>query len=157
MVQKIKVFDKDNRIRLVTFTIQCNDTIIDVDQVYTDQMLGKDGNPEDAFKLCKSLAKEGCCFYMLYDCHFETDEGIQKEELVFASWIPDNTSVKERMKYSSSRTSFKNCCKGVKHNLELNDITQLDSESFIECLEKLTPNIISVEGKAIPGKQRKCH
>lgn len=68
----------DERIRLVTFVIK--DQCIDVEKVYQEKDI-----KGDAFLFFKDLLLVTECRYILYDCHFQTDESIKKE-LVFAMW-----------------------------------------------------------------------
>ncbi|XP_060895429.1 cofilin-2-like [Labrus mixtus] len=142
--------NSDKRIRLVTCTIQ-NDEI-NVDKVFTQDMLGKDGVPEDAYLVLVSLLHDNACFYLMYDCHLETKEGIKKEELVFGTWIPEDIAVKQKMTYASSKQNVKNACKGVKHDVSVNDrATIMPREAFADCLERLTPAIVSLEGVLLSG------
>ncbi|XP_020508293.1 non-muscle cofilin 1-like [Labrus bergylta] len=144
--------DSDKRMRLVTCTIQ--DDVIDVKNIYTQEMLGKGDLPEDAYQLLVSLMVEDKCFYALYDCHLETSEGIKKEELVFVTWIPDDIAIKHRMVYASSKENVKNACKGFKHEVSVNDKSKVVTrEAFAECLEKLTPAVVSLEGVRLSGKK----
>lgn len=68
------------RLRLVTFTIK-NDEIT-VGKVISECDLCD----RDAFEEFVELMKSNEPYYILYDCHYENDEGIQKEDLVFGSW-----------------------------------------------------------------------
>ncbi|XP_034537708.1 cofilin-1-like [Notolabrus celidotus] len=148
LVENMKVVkssdDSARRLRIATFTIQ--DEQIDVDRTFSECDL--DG--QDAFQVFKSLLTDKSCFYFLYDCHFETKEGIKKEEMVFGSWVPEDTVVKLRMKYASSRSSIKNIMKGTKHDLQMNDPSDFQNRAaFAELLEKNAPAIKEIEGIAL--------
>uniref|UniRef100_UPI0037E83C08 non-muscle cofilin 1-like n=1 Tax=Semicossyphus pulcher TaxID=241346 RepID=UPI0037E83C08 len=154
--EKMKVVKADEsegeRKRLVTFTIN-NDECIDVCKIINQEDLGKDGVPEDAFKAFGTLLCDDSCCYILYDCHYETQEGIKKEELIFGAWIPDTSGIKLKMKYASSKNAIKAMMKGLKHDLQMNDRADyICRDAFAACVEKNSPKIAKIEGVSVCGR-----
>lgn len=72
--------DQRKRIRLVVFHITGG--YIDIEHIYREEDL--DG--KDVYQFFLSLLKPDECRYLLYDCHYSTNETGIKEELVFVMW-----------------------------------------------------------------------
>ncbi|KAK5908283.1 hypothetical protein CgunFtcFv8_016355 [Champsocephalus gunnari] len=104
--------DEKERIRIVVLHI---DVEIKVEKIYRQKDLE---DVEDVYKFVKNLMLADQCRYFLYDCHFETKEGIKKEELVFMMWAPGTSVLKGRMQYASSKSAIQKTTQGVKHVLE---------------------------------------
>ena len=75
--------DAEDRIRLATFAIDETEGLIMVQDIYKQKDVE---GVEDVYKLFQGLMKSEECRYILYDCHFETKESSNKEELVFLMW-----------------------------------------------------------------------
>ncbi|KAM6916414.1 non-muscle cofilin 1-like [Xenentodon cancila] len=134
--------DSNERIRLVIFQIA--DGEIKIEKTYREKDLA---DVEDIFKFFVSLMTPETCSYMLYDCHFETKESSRKEELVFVMWAPDSAPIRARMKYASSKDSMKKILTGIKHELQINDLSDYGNrDSFAE---KMGKGVIKIEGHAV--------
>jgi len=133
--------DQRERLRLVVFEI--NGRYIDVEEgkIFREKDLE---DVDDIFKFFLSHLDPKMCRYMLYDCHFETKESSKKEELVFVMWAPDTAAIKDKMNYASSKDSLKKSLTGIKHELQMNDLTDYgDRDHFAE---KMGKGVIKVEG-----------
>ncbi|XP_030603937.1 non-muscle cofilin 1-like [Archocentrus centrarchus] len=136
--------DLNERIRLVIFRIDDSEGAIVVDKVYRQKDLA---DVPDVFKFFVGLLDSKTCRYLMYDCHFETKESSKKEELVAVMWAPDTAPIKEKMKYASSKDSLKKNQTGVKHMLEMNDLSDYGTrESFAERMAK---GVIKLEGHSV--------
>lgn len=137
---------EDDRIRLVTLHI---DGDIKVETIYTQKEVGE----SDLSKFLREKMVATECRYFLYDCHYETMEGIKKEELVFILWAPDGAGCKRRMHYASSKNAMDRMVDGVKHNMQINDITDMDNENFAEKLsDKLGKKIHKLEENIVHAR-----
>ncbi|XP_029306028.1 destrin-like [Cottoperca gobio] len=134
--------DQKERIRIVLLHI---DTEIKVKKIYRQIDLE---NQDDVFKFLKTLLLCDQCRYVLYDCHFEIKENIQKEELVFMMWAPDSAKMKGRMQYASSKGAIQRVIQGVKHNIEVNDIDDMDKDCFAD---RLKHKVLKLEGHCVTG------
>ena len=74
--------DHQKRIRLVVFNIK--DSCIDVTKCVCEEELTQMG--KDGFSYFQEMMADGECCYILYDCHFDTKECRNKQELVFLTW-----------------------------------------------------------------------
>jgi len=89
---------------------------------------------KDHFKFIMSKVPDTQCRYALYDCEYETNVS-PKNELIFIMWAPDGSTVKEKMKYASSKDAIKKKFVGVKHTWELTDVADLkDAQFFVDKL-----------------------
>jgi len=84
---------------------------------------------QNVFKYIMSKVPDTKCRYALYDCHYETTVS-EKNDLIFIMWAPDSSTVKEKMKYASSKDAIKKKFVGIKHAWELTDVADLKDEQF---------------------------
>lgn len=141
---EMKVVKQDanqkDRIRLVVFHIK--DGYIDVDRLYRERDLE---GVDDVFKYFLSLMDPKRCCYFLYDCHYEIKDS-KKEDLVFVMWAPEDAAIKDKMCHASSKDALKKILSGIKHELQINDISDFNRETFVE---KIGKGITKLEGKAV--------
>ncbi|XP_017268249.1 non-muscle cofilin 1-like [Kryptolebias marmoratus] len=134
--------DSNERIRLVIFHIDSG--LIEIEKIYREKDFS---STDDVFKFFVSQMKTKTCRYLLYDCHFETKEASKKEELVFVMWACECASIKEKMQYASSKDSLKKVMAGIKHELQINDRSDLGSkETFAE---RIGRNVVKLEGCSV--------
>ncbi|KAM4600155.1 cofilin-2-like [Fundulus diaphanus] len=145
IINDMKVVKSDanasERIRLVVLEIK--DGYIKVEHIYKE----KDLTGEDVFKFFINLMDKEKCRYLLYDCHFETKESSKKEELVFVMWAPETSPIKSKMQYASSKDSIKKVLTGIKHELQMNDLSDYGTRD--QFAEKICKNVIKVEGHPV--------
>ncbi|XP_047207318.1 non-muscle cofilin 1-like [Girardinichthys multiradiatus] len=134
--------DANERIRLVILEIK--DGYIKVENIYREKDLSVE---DDIFKFFLSLLNKEKCRYLLYDCHFETKESSRKEELVFVMWAPETAPIKSKMQYASSKDSIKKVLTGIKHELQMNDLSDYGTRD--QFAEKICKNVIKVEGHPV--------
>jgi len=79
---------------------------------------------------CKDLP-ESEPRYGLIDLEFKTKDGRPTSKLVFISWIPDSSSIREKMLYSSSKESMKAALNGVGIHINATDNSELDFDDSI--------------------------
>ncbi|XP_026212498.1 non-muscle cofilin 1-like [Anabas testudineus] len=129
------------RIRLVMFHITGG--YIEIEEIFREEDL----EGEDVFQFFLSKLKPERCGYLLYDCHFSTKESGIKEELVFVMWAPETASIKLKMQYAASKDSLKKVFTGIKHELQINDLSDYGHrETFAE---KMGKNVTHLEGKPL--------
>nr|XP_046258360.1 non-muscle cofilin 1-like [Scatophagus argus] len=141
---KVVKSDADNNERMRVVVLAIIDNCIDVEKIF----LEKDLAGQDIFKFFKGLLEPDKCRYILYDCHFETKESSKKEELVFTTWCPESGRIKDKMSYASSKEALMKVLQGgVKHNLQMNDISDCgDRDCFAA---KLSQGILCLEGHSL--------
>ncbi|KAL0983698.1 hypothetical protein UPYG_G00131490 [Umbra pygmaea] len=125
--------DKQEQLKLVLFKISEDGKCIIVDEKNCLKMKDVKGE-EDVFKkIVNTMPMKDCC-YALYDCSWDSKDS-PKEDLVFIMWVPELASIKEKMKYASSKQYLKAKFHGLKFEWQVNDISDAkDSSAFIEKL-----------------------
>ncbi|XP_031735298.1 non-muscle cofilin 1-like [Anarrhichthys ocellatus] len=136
---------EEDRIRLVTCVIDEEKGEIKVETCLQQK---SEECKDDVFKSLQNLMPKDHCRYILYDCHFETEECCKKEELVFMLWTPDSATIKEKMQYASSKGAIDKVMEGVKHRMQLHDKADIDREEFAKCL---TDKVKNLEGHSMRG------
>jgi len=79
---------------------------------------------------CKDLP-ESDPRYGLIDLEFKTNDGRPTSKLVFISWIPDSSTIRQKMLYSSSKESLKCVFNGVGIHINATDNAELDFDDSI--------------------------
>ncbi|XP_057704990.1 cofilin-1-like [Corythoichthys intestinalis] len=149
LYDKMKVAsNKEERIRLIVFSIKDNMIDVHEDKIYKQCDL--DCSKIDCFDQFKNHLCAKQSLYLLYDCHFEKKELGTQEDLVFAMWNGPETSIKNRMTYCSSVSAIKKCFPGIKHDIEMTDFDEAATRANF--MEKLNvTDVTSVEGKPLRG------
>ncbi|XP_062256679.1 non-muscle cofilin 1-like [Platichthys flesus] len=132
------------RIRIVVFEIK--DSQIQPTKTFRQKDLT---DVENVYKVFLEQMPSGECCYLLYDCHFETKDS-PKEELVLVMWTPDTSKCKDKMVYASSKQYIRKAMPGIKHEMEFNDASDYEIETFAD---KLGKNISKIEGHSFGGRK----
>ncbi|XP_010898740.1 non-muscle cofilin 1-like isoform X1 [Esox lucius] len=125
--------DKQEQLKLVLFKISDDGKCIIVDEENCLKVKHLE-NEDDIFKKIVSVMPKEDCRYALYDCSWESKDS-PKEDLVFIMWAPENSSIKKKMKYASSKQYIKAKFQGLKFEWQVNDMSDArDNSVFIEKL-----------------------
>ncbi|KAF1873591.1 hypothetical protein Lal_00027629 [Lupinus albus] len=65
------------------------------------------------------------CRYAVYDFDFVTDENCQKSKIFFIAWSPENSRVRMKMVYASSKDRFKRELDGIQFELQATDPSEM--------------------------------
>ncbi|KAK4473132.1 hypothetical protein MN116_004316 [Schistosoma mekongi] len=79
-------------------------------------------------------AMEGDGRYAVYD--YET-EG-QAATLIFILWVPSSLDPKVKLLYAASKEAFKAKLDGVKHEVQINDVDEIDEQEIYRKVHKLS-------------------
>jgi len=106
---------------------------------------------KNVFKYIMSKVPDTQCRYALYDCAYETTVS-PKNDLIFIMWAPEGSTIKDKMKYASSKDAIKKKFVGIKHAWELTDVADLKDEMFF--VDKLGGRSVvkALEGRDLDGK-----
>ncbi|KAF0685021.1 Aste57867_23050 [Aphanomyces stellatus] len=115
------------KFRYLTYKIQ-GDTII----------LDKTGAREEGYdEFAKALSAEpNDCRYGVVDLDFTTKDGRPTSKLVFVSWSPDSSTIKNKMLYSSSKEALKRVLVGVGIFLNATDASELEYAAIHDGVSK---------------------
>lgn len=68
------------------------------------------------------------CCYCVVDVAFTTADGRPTSKLVFVSWVPDTSKIREKMKYSGTKDAVLSQLQGAAIKLNATDISELGAE-----------------------------
>jgi len=138
----------EEQLKIVLFRISDDEKSIIVDENGSLKVKDLEGET-DIFKKVVAQLPQKQCRYALYDCSFETKEGVTKEDLVFIMWAPDSATIKSKMQYASSKGAIRTLFKGIKCEWQIND--EADARDSSVFLEKLggKGTVKKLEGKDI--------
>mmetsp|Transcript_26103 Transcript_26103/g.38638 ORF Transcript_26103/g.38638 Transcript_26103/m.38638 type:complete len:145 (-) Transcript_26103:308-742(-) len=71
------------------------------------------------------------CRYGLIDVEFESSDGRETSKMVFISWVPDTSKIREKMVYSGSKEAIKTALNGCGIHINATDQSELDFETSI--------------------------
>ncbi|XP_034464685.1 non-muscle cofilin 1-like [Hippoglossus hippoglossus] len=135
--------NQQERIRLVVFEVK--GSFIEPTTVLRQKDLNDE---ENVYKVFLAQMPKDKCRYLLYDCHYTTQDS-PKEELVLVMWTPDTSTCKDKMIYASSKQYIKHAIGGAKHTMEFNDNSDYEISAFAKELGK---DISKIEGHAFASK-----
>ncbi|CAK5173595.1 unnamed protein product, partial [Aphanomyces euteiches] len=118
-----KLQSEGHRHRFVTFKIVG-------DEVTLDQLGDRDNTYEDFVNAISGPHTNNECRYGVFDLDCTTKDGRPTSKLVFISWSPDTTTIKNKMLYSSSKEALKRVLVGVGIFLNATDQSELEFASI---------------------------
>ncbi|XP_008281701.1 non-muscle cofilin 1-like [Stegastes partitus] len=134
--------DLNSRVKVAILLIKDSKEIV-VGDTYTHQDL----EAKPGFTILTEQMDKMECFYALYDCSFETKDGVHKEDLVLLMWTSDGAHIKKKMLYASSKGNLKMALKGIKHDLQINDRSDWSKQAVAAKMsEKHSWVVAKIEG-----------
>ncbi|XP_010534301.1 PREDICTED: actin-depolymerizing factor 1-like [Tarenaya hassleriana] len=83
------------------------------------------GEPTESYEAFAASLPADECRYAVYDFDYVTDENCQKSRIVFVAWSPDESKVRNKMIYASSKDRFKRELEGIQIELQATDPTEM--------------------------------
>mmetsp|Transcript_20493 Transcript_20493/g.28747 ORF Transcript_20493/g.28747 Transcript_20493/m.28747 type:complete len:141 (+) Transcript_20493:158-580(+) len=77
------------------------------------------------------------CRYAVFDLEFTVD-GNPRNKLVFILWAPDNSKIKQKMLYTSSKAEFRKRLVGIGAEIQATDASEIDLETVTEKASRTT-------------------
>lgn len=109
--------------------------IKDKTEIVVDHKMAKADNDGDWQKFVECLPKDEPR-YAVYDLHYETNDGRPQDKIVFVFWSPDNSSIKPKMLYASSKDAIRSALNGIAKEYQANDTSDLDKAEVVKkCLQ----------------------
>lgn len=76
---------------------------------------------------------ENGCKYAVYDFEYEIGNGEGKRsKIVFFTWSPDTSSVRDKMVYASSKDSLRRALNGVAADIQGTDFSEISYDTVLE-------------------------
>merc|ERR1712080_632297 len=76
-------------------------------------------------KLCEDLP-DGDCRYVVYDVPITTKSGAETNKMIFIMWSDDNSPVRTKMLYASSKDALKKKLTGINDEFQATDRSDLE-------------------------------
>jgi cofilin len=70
------------------------------------------------------------CRYAVVDFEYTLADGGQRSKLVFITWCPDSSSIKDKMMYASSKDALKKKLNGLQNEVQATDEDELDEDDI---------------------------
>eukprot|EP00753_Platysulcus_tardus_P019636 PLAT7383.1.p1 GENE.PLAT7383.1~~PLAT7383.1.p1 ORF type:complete len:142 (+),score=45.98 PLAT7383.1:208-633(+) len=79
------------------------------------------------------------CRYVVYDLHFvdEADAGRKIDKIVFLHWAPDESSIKSRMLYASSKDALKKKLSSLSVEFQATDMAEVELSELMARIKRV--------------------
>ena len=85
-----------------------------------------------------ALPKKGCR-YAVYDLEFDFGEG-PRSKIIFFTWSPDESKIKEKMIYASSKDNIRKKLVGVQTEIQATDFSEIAKDVVLDKVARQTTN-----------------
>ncbi|XP_023528601.1 actin-depolymerizing factor 1-like isoform X1 [Cucurbita pepo subsp. pepo] len=99
--------------------------VFKIEEKQKQVVVEKVGEPTQSYEDFAASLPADECRYAIYDFDFVTEENCQKSRIFFIAWSPDNSRVRSKMIYASSKDRFKRELDGFQVELQATDPTEM--------------------------------
>ncbi|KAA1469944.1 hypothetical protein DENSPDRAFT_652843 [Dentipellis sp. KUC8613] len=80
---------------------------------------------------------EGECRWAVYDFEYQKgDEGV-RNKLLFVSWSPDDSKIKQKMLFASSKDALRRSLVGISTEIQGTEVSEVTYESILDKVNRL--------------------
>ncbi|CAG9310155.1 unnamed protein product [Blepharisma stoltei] len=72
--------------------------------------------------------------FAVYDFDYTADDGITSKKIVFIHWSPDNSTVKNKMIYASSKENLKRRFAGIHREVQACSLAEVEQREIAQAL-----------------------
>ncbi|KAI0754701.1 actin depolymerizing factor, partial [Daedaleopsis nitida] len=72
------------------------------------------------------------CRWAVYDFDFEKEDGGKRSKITFFSWSPDDSKIKQKMLFASSKDALRRSLVGIAAEIQGTDISEVAHESVLD-------------------------
>ena len=113
--------------RYIIFRVSDDNTKIIVD---------KTGAPTTSFaEFVNELPKEECR-YAVFDLAYTSEDGSDRNKLVFVLWSPDSAKIKSKMLYTSSKLDLRRALVGIGVEFQATDLSEIEEDVVVEKVKR---------------------
>ncbi|RLV86953.1 Cofilin [Meyerozyma sp. JA9] len=115
------------KFKFIIFALNDKKTQIIVEETSTDQ----------DYEAFLEKLPENECKYAIYDFEYEISgsEG-KRSKIVFFTWSPDNSPVRSKMVYASSKDALRRALNGISADIQGTDFSEVSYDSVLEKVSK---------------------
>eukprot|EP01130_Rhizamoeba_saxonica_P000073 TRINITY_DN10098_c0_g1_i1.p1 TRINITY_DN10098_c0_g1~~TRINITY_DN10098_c0_g1_i1.p1 ORF type:complete len:142 (+),score=37.15 TRINITY_DN10098_c0_g1_i1:37-462(+) len=89
------------------------------------------GGPDDTYDdFLQVLPKDDCRYGIVY-VKYVTDDGGDREKIVFVLWSPDSSRIKSKMIYAGTKDTVKTSLQGLNIEIQASDLGEADKEEAV--------------------------
>ncbi|KAI8994228.1 recombinant Actophorin [Trametes punicea] len=75
---------------------------------------------------------EGECRWAVYDFDYEKEDGSKRSKITFYSWSPDDSKVKQKMLFASSKDALRRSLVGIASEIQGTDYSEVAHENVLD-------------------------
>jgi hypothetical protein len=101
-------------------------------EIQVEKCADKSASYDEFLNDMKRARDNGECRYAVYDAEYLTDNGQQRNKLVFILWSPEDAKLKQKMVYTSSKDAIKKKVDGIAKEIQATDNDEISWEHILE-------------------------
>ena len=113
--------------RYIIFRVSDDNTKIIVD---------KTGAPTTCFAEFVSELPRDECRYAVFDLAYTSEDGSDRNKLVFILWSPDSAKIKSKMLYTSSKLDLRRALVGIGVEFQATDLSEIEEDVVVEKVKR---------------------
>jgi cofilin len=78
------------------------------------------------------------CRYAIYDFEFQKGDEGKRNKICFFTWSPDESKVKQKMLYASSKEALRKALVGIATEIQGTDLSEVSYEAVLEKVMRST-------------------
>ncbi|KAJ8472447.1 hypothetical protein ONZ51_g8504 [Trametes cubensis] len=98
----------------------------------TEIIVEKKSPPTSTYDEFLADLPEGECRWAVYDFDFEKEDGGKRSKITFYSWSPDDSKVKQKMLFASSKDALRRSLVGIAAEIQGTDFSEVAHESVLD-------------------------
>lgn len=102
--------------------------IFKIEEKSKQVVVDKTGGPAESYNDFTASLPENDCRYAVFDFDFVTSENCQKSKIFFISWSPDQSQIRAKMLYATSKERIRRELDGVHYEIQATDPAEMDIE-----------------------------
>ncbi|KAH9889929.1 recombinant Actophorin [Cubamyces lactineus] len=98
----------------------------------TEIIVEKKSSPTSTYDDFLADLPESECRWAVYDFDFEKEDGGKRSKITFYSWSPDDSKVKQKMLFASSKDALRRSLVGIAAEIQGTDFSEVAHESVLD-------------------------
>ncbi|KAI8927960.1 hypothetical protein BC831DRAFT_450405 [Entophlyctis helioformis] len=78
------------------------------------------------------------CRYAVFDFQYETSGEGQRNKLLFYTWSPDSSKIKQKMLYAASKDALRKKLDGIYTEIQCTDLSEVSHETVLDKVTRMT-------------------
>ncbi|KAI1794953.1 recombinant Actophorin [Ganoderma leucocontextum] len=106
--------------------------IFTLNKDFTEIIVEKKADPNATYDAFVADLPETECRWAVYDFDYEKDDGGKRSKITFYSWSPDDSKVKQKMLFASSKEALRRSLVGIAAEIQGTDFSEVAYESVLD-------------------------